>query len=190
MLLKSTGSEVRWSGFKTTALSLLEGLLWESYLTVLCLNFVVSFTWMTIYPISRLTVKIGKDSVCETLRTVPSMISAPFISSVCVCVCVCVYVVQSCPTHCGPMDCRLLCPWNFPGKHTAVGCHFLLQGSSRPTDQICVSSVSCVGSGFSNTSATWGAHSYSLVIPSLWWLLATYYVLSIGIDQQSGFLVG
>ena len=23
---------------------------------------------------------------------------------------------------------RLLCPWNFPGKHTAVGCHFLLQG--------------------------------------------------------------
>ena len=23
---------------------------------------------------------------------------------------------------------RLLCPWNFPGKNTAVGCHFLLQG--------------------------------------------------------------
>ena len=29
------------------------------------------------------------------------------------------------------MDCspsRLLCPWNFPGKNTGVGCHFLLQG--------------------------------------------------------------
>ena len=26
---------------------------------------------------------------------------------------------------CGP---RLLCPWNFPGKDTEVGCHFLLQG--------------------------------------------------------------
>ena len=23
---------------------------------------------------------------------------------------------------------RLLCPWEFPGKNTAVGCHFLLQG--------------------------------------------------------------
>ena len=23
---------------------------------------------------------------------------------------------------------RLLCPWDFPGKDTAVGCHALLQG--------------------------------------------------------------
>ena len=23
---------------------------------------------------------------------------------------------------------RFLCPWNFPGKNTEVGCHFLLQG--------------------------------------------------------------
>ena len=23
---------------------------------------------------------------------------------------------------------RLLCPWNFPGKNTGMGCHFLLQG--------------------------------------------------------------
>ena len=23
---------------------------------------------------------------------------------------------------------RLLCPWNFPGKNTGVGCHFVLQG--------------------------------------------------------------
>ena len=23
---------------------------------------------------------------------------------------------------------RFLCPWNFPGKNTRVGCHFLLQG--------------------------------------------------------------
>ena len=30
-----------------------------------------------------------------------------------------------------PMDCiapRLLCSWDFPGKNTGVGCHFLLQG--------------------------------------------------------------
>ena len=33
-------------------------------------------------------------------------------------------------TLCDPMDCssaRLLCPWNFPGKNTGAGCHFLLQ---------------------------------------------------------------
>ena len=49
----------------------------------------------------------------------------------CVCVCVCVLVTQSCPTLCDSMDYslpgpRLLCPWNFPGKNTGVGCHFLL----------------------------------------------------------------
>ena len=49
--------------------------------------------------------------------------------NVCVCVCVCV-CTQSCPTLCNPLDCspaRFLCPWNFPGKNTGVGCHFLLQ---------------------------------------------------------------
>ena len=36
---------------------------------------------------------------------------------------------QSCLTHCGPMEpIRLLCPWDFPGKNTGAGCHFLLQG--------------------------------------------------------------
>ena len=28
----------------------------------------------------------------------------------------------------GPKPTRLLCPWNFPGKSTGVGCHSLLQG--------------------------------------------------------------
>ena len=27
----------------------------------------------------------------------------------------------------GLQSIRLLCPWNFPGKNTRVGCHFLLQ---------------------------------------------------------------
>ena len=31
---------------------------------------------------------------------------------------------------------RLLCPWDFLGKNTGVGCHFLLQGSFPPRDQI------------------------------------------------------
>ena len=40
-------------------------------------------------------------------------------------------VTELCPTLSNPMDCsppRLLCPWDFPGKTTGVGCHFLLQG--------------------------------------------------------------
>ena len=28
----------------------------------------------------------------------------------------------------GPQPTRLFCPWDFPGKNTRVGCHFLLQG--------------------------------------------------------------
>ena len=30
---------------------------------------------------------------------------------------------------------RLLCPWDFPGKDSGVGCHFLLQGISKITTQ-------------------------------------------------------
>ena len=31
-----------------------------------------------------------------------------------------------------------LCPWDFPGKNTGVGCHFLLQGIFPPKDQTLV----------------------------------------------------
>ena len=56
-------------------------------------------------------------------------------ASVCVCMCVwvCVYVcvcAQSCLTLCDLVDrCppNSLCPWNFPGKNTGMGCYFLLQ---------------------------------------------------------------
>ena len=42
-----------------------------------------------------------------------------------------VLVSQSCLTLCDPYGLyptRLLCPWDFSGKNTGVGCHFLLQG--------------------------------------------------------------
>ena len=39
-----------------------------------------------------------------------------------------VLVTQLCLTLLDPMDCRLLCSWNFPGKNNGVGCHSLLQG--------------------------------------------------------------
>ena len=50
-------------------------------------------------------------------------------------------VSQSCPTLWDPMDTRLLHPWDFPGKNTGVGCHFLLQGSSQPRDRTQVSHI-------------------------------------------------
>ena len=39
-------------------------------------------------------------------------------------------VVWSYPTLCDPIDYSLpgSCPWDFPGKNSRVGCHFLLQG--------------------------------------------------------------
>ena len=39
-----------------------------------------------------------------------------------------VLTAQLCPTLCNPMNTRLLCSWNSPGKNTGVGCHSLLQG--------------------------------------------------------------
>ena len=33
-----------------------------------------------------------------------------------------------CDTFVTPCTARFLCPWNFPGKNTGVGCHFFLQG--------------------------------------------------------------
>ena len=50
----------------------------------------------------------------------------------------CVYMCALCLLRCSVMSnsllphglqpVRLLCPWNFPGKNTGGGCHFLLQG--------------------------------------------------------------
>ena len=44
-----------------------------------------------------------------------------------------------------PMPASLLCPWDFPGKITGVGCHFLFSGSSWPRDWI-LDHLSHVGS--------------------------------------------
>ena len=44
-----------------------------------------------------------------------------------VCVCVCSVLSNSLWLH-GLWPARLLCPWNFSGKNTWVGCHFFLHG--------------------------------------------------------------
>ena len=52
-------------------------------------------------------------------------------------------VAQLCLTLGDPTDCSPpgLHPWNFLGKSTGVGCHFLLLGSSQPRDQTQVSGI-------------------------------------------------
>ena len=52
-------------------------------------------------------------------------------------------VTQSCLTLCDPwtVACRLFHPWNFPGKNTGVGGHFLLRGSCQPRDPTQVSHI-------------------------------------------------
>ena len=55
---------------------------------------------------------------------------------------------------------RFLCPWNFPGKNNGVGCHFPLQGSSRPRDGTCVSCVSCLGRQILYHCATWESSNF------------------------------
>ena len=66
-----------------------------------------------------------------------------------ICVYCCCLVAKSCPTllqpawtaqlFCNPhgLSTRLLCPWDFPGKNTGVGCHFLLQRIFWPRNQTC-----------------------------------------------------
>ena len=46
-------------------------------------------------------------------------------------ICCCCLVTKSCPTLCDPVDYKpamQLCPWDFLGKNSGVGCYFLLQG--------------------------------------------------------------
>ena len=60
----------------------------------------------------------------------------------------CCLVTKSCLTLLRPHELkpvRLLCPWDFPGKNTWVGCHFLLRGISPPRDQTHIPCVSCIG---------------------------------------------
>ena len=54
----------------------------------------------------------------------------------------------SCYVFCNPA--RLLCPWNFLGKNTGVGCHFLLQEilTQELNPHLC---IFCITGGFLTT---------------------------------------
>ena len=49
-------------------------------------------------------------------------------TSICTCKCACIYSHSTQLSVAMNSLARLLCPWDFPGKNTGVGCHLLLQG--------------------------------------------------------------
>ena len=83
---------------------------------------------------------------------------------VCMCVCVCL-VTKSCPILLQPQGlqpARLLCPWDFPGRNTGVGCHALLQGIflTQGSNLHLLMTLALAG-GFFTASATWEARNMS-----------------------------
>ena len=58
----------------------------------------------------------------------------------------------------GLQPARFLCPWNFPGKNTGVGCHFLFHGiCPTQVEQASLASPASAGR-FLTTRTTWEAH--------------------------------
>ena len=79
---------------------------------------------------------------------------------------------------------RLLCPWDFPGKNTGVGCHFLLQcmkgKSESEVAQSCPTLSDPMDCGLPGSSVhgifqarvlEWGAIAFSLCITTNWKIL-------------------
>ena len=81
--------------------------------------------------------------------------------------CVCVggwySVVSDSLQPCGLQSARLRGSWNFPGKNTGAGCHFLLQGIflTQGSNPLSASSLALAG-GFFTTSLTWESPSTSV----------------------------
>ena len=67
------------------------------------------------------------ESLLCTEGTKATLYNYIIIEPLFVSVCVSSVMSNSLQPH-GLQPTRLLCPWNFPGKITGVGCHFLLQG--------------------------------------------------------------
>ena len=77
---------------------------------------------------SKCVFSVKKNIISDSLEDYKSQISLVSPSPEFYDCVVCVKSLQLCPTLCSPMDCRLLCPWDSPGKSTGMGCPFLLQG--------------------------------------------------------------
>ena len=77
-----------------------------------------------------------------------------FLNVCCCCMLSCSIVSDSLRPH-GLQPATLLCPWDFPGKNTGVGSHFLLQGVFRLRGHTRFSCISCIGRQILYHCATW-----------------------------------
>ena len=72
------------------------------------------------------------DRISCNFQSILSILALNYIfiklSASCVCVCVCVLSHIQLVVTPRTIAHRFLCAWNFPGKNTGVGYHFLLQG--------------------------------------------------------------
>ena len=103
----------------------------------------------TIRYVARETFRFESHLYHLLLMTLGMTLRSIYDIYICVCVCVCIkihtyvhyiyiYIYIKLKVSCsvvsdslrphGLQPARLLCLWNFPGKNTGVGCHFLLQG--------------------------------------------------------------
>ena len=80
----------------------------------------------------------------------------------------------------GVLTTRILCPWDFPGKNTGLGCHFFLQGIfptqglNQPRDWTC---ASCIGRWICYHWATWEANKAPRILLQKQRALSKYYLL-------------
>ena len=89
--------------------------------------------------------------------------------------------IQSCQL-CDPKECnpsRFLCPRNFPGNDTGVGCHFLLQGLFPGIKPVCPMSTTLEGGFFTTEPSGKPKQLYisSLISLSLFSLYLSFFLL-------------
>ena len=90
----------------------------------------INYCWRKLCPDVHHSTGFRTQSIKEIMNETVNMWEKKKIYIyMCVRVCVCVncsVVPDSLRSH-GLQPTRVLCPWDFPGKDTGVGCHFLLQ---------------------------------------------------------------
>ena len=64
---------------------------------------------------------------------------------------------------------QFLCPWNFLGKNTFVGRHFLLQGIFPNQGSTCISFISCIGIPLPPGKPQVGRYQFQIQLLNIIW---------------------
>ena len=99
-----------------------------SYLMFICQSMSLFCFSYFLFPPSPFSLFVFSCSESITYTCYSSTLVFIIVFALCMCVCVsCSVMSDSLQSH-ELYPTRLLCPWDFPGKNTGVGCHALLQG--------------------------------------------------------------